>query len=96
MAECRNCRIGVGCGCNLTNGLCKNCYAQSKSNPDFKIAERPPCTMTLPRLNTLLNQLLTKPKDKTNIYQIAIVRSQISQFSTNPCKFESIISNIQL
>jgi len=96
MAECKNCRIGVGCGCNLINGLCKNCYTASKNNPDFKIAERAPCTMTLPRLNTLLNQLIQKPQNKTRDYQISIVRSQISQFSTSPCKFESIISNIRV
>jgi hypothetical protein len=96
MAECSNCRIGVGCSCNLTNGLCKTCYSASKNNPSFKLTKKTPCTMTLPRLNTLLNQLNTKPKNKTNSYQIAIVRSQIAQFSANPCKFESIISNIQL
>jgi hypothetical protein len=96
MAECSNCRIGVGCGCNLINGLCKTCYSASKNNPSFKLTEKTPCTMTLSRLNTILNQLNQKPKDKLIIHQITVVKSQISQFSTNPCKFESIISNIRV
>jgi hypothetical protein len=28
MASCSNCKTNVGCGCNLKNGLCKNCQAQ--------------------------------------------------------------------
>lgn len=27
MANCRGCGRSVGCGCNLTNGLCQNCIA---------------------------------------------------------------------
>lgn len=27
MAQCRNCGIKFGCGCQLTNGLCGACHA---------------------------------------------------------------------
>ncbi len=27
MATCRRCGVEVGCGCNLNNGLCANCFA---------------------------------------------------------------------
>lgn len=29
MATCKNCGRNVGCGCNLTNGLCAQCYVES-------------------------------------------------------------------
>lgn len=29
MATCNNCNTNVGCGCNLKNGLCKECRTQS-------------------------------------------------------------------
>lgn len=28
MATCRNCGANVGCGCQLTNGLCVNCISK--------------------------------------------------------------------
>lgn len=27
MARCKKCNASVGCGCNLTNGLCAACVA---------------------------------------------------------------------
>jgi hypothetical protein len=94
MAECSKCNIGVGCSCNLTNGLCNKCYSASRESG--KVTSSKPCSLTIPRLNTLLNQLTQKTRTKIITYQIAIVKSQISQFAKDPCKFESIISNIQL
>lgn len=94
MAECKNCRIGVGCSCNLINGLCKSCYATFKNNPSKVQAKS--CSMTIPKLNMILASLDKKPDDKIRSYQKAIVKSQIQQFDSDPCKFESIISNIQL
>lgn len=29
MATCKKCGAYVGCGCNLTNGLCAICYTNS-------------------------------------------------------------------
>lgn len=41
MAQCKECKKSVGCGCQLVNGLCINCVnkkAQSKSQqPSIKI-----------------------------------------------------------
>lgn len=28
-ATCRGCGANVGCGCQLTNGLCPSCYSTS-------------------------------------------------------------------
>lgn len=30
MAQCTACGANVGCGCNLTNGLCAHCAAKNK------------------------------------------------------------------
>jgi len=30
MASCSNCKANVGCGCQLTNGLCYYCDGQKK------------------------------------------------------------------
>ena len=30
MPNCSNCGAHVGCGCQLTNGLCATCAAQAK------------------------------------------------------------------
>jgi hypothetical protein len=30
MAQCANCGAKVGCGCQLTNGLCSHCNSASK------------------------------------------------------------------
>jgi hypothetical protein len=30
MAQCSNCGAKVGCGCQLTNGLCAHCAAKNK------------------------------------------------------------------
>ena len=30
MAKCKKCGANVGCGCNLVNGLCPACAAQTK------------------------------------------------------------------
>jgi len=30
MAQCRNCGVKVGCGCQLINGLCHTCNATIK------------------------------------------------------------------
>lgn len=30
--ECQNCHIHVGCGCQLTNGLCKKCIELLKES----------------------------------------------------------------
>jgi hypothetical protein len=30
MAQCANCGAKVGCGCQLTNGLCAHCNGNSK------------------------------------------------------------------
>jgi positive regulator of sigma E activity len=30
MAVCSNCKANVGCGCQLTNGLCYSCDGQKK------------------------------------------------------------------
>ena len=30
MASCSNCKANVGCGCQLTNGLCYSCDGQKK------------------------------------------------------------------
>ena len=30
MATCSNCKANVGCGCQLTNGLCYYCNGQKK------------------------------------------------------------------
>lgn len=30
MAACSNCKAEVGCGCQLTNGLCYSCNGQQK------------------------------------------------------------------
>ncbi len=35
MANCRQCGINVGCGCNLINGLCASCNALSKTIKNF-------------------------------------------------------------
>lgn len=94
MAECRSCKIGVGCSCNLTNGLCKNCYAANKSNLSKEQVKS--CSMTVPKLNMILQSLNKKQDSKIVSYQKAVVKSQIQQFDSDPCKFESIISNIQL
>ena len=29
-AQCTACGANVGCGCNLTNGLCAHCAAKNK------------------------------------------------------------------
>lgn len=52
--------------------------------------------MTVPKLNMILQSLNKKQDSKIVSYQKAVVKSQIQQFDTDPCKFESIISNIQL
>lgn len=93
MAECANCKIGVGCGCNLTNGLCKNCYAATKS---VSVSTKPVCSLTIPKLNMIFQSLNKKPRTALVNHQLKIVESQISQFNTDPCKFEKFISNIQL
>lgn len=28
MAQCLNCQANVGCGCQLTNGLCAHCASK--------------------------------------------------------------------
>jgi hypothetical protein len=33
MATCKKCKASVGCGCNLTNGLCAACVAAANSTP---------------------------------------------------------------
>ena len=33
MAKCKKCGANVGCGCNLTNGLCAYCVAQTNTTP---------------------------------------------------------------
>ena len=30
MASCSSCNVNVGCGCQLTNGLCAYCYGLTK------------------------------------------------------------------
>ncbi len=35
MAKCRNCGANVGCGCQLTNGLCAACNAAVKRTKNF-------------------------------------------------------------
>lgn len=30
MAQCANCGAKVGCGCQLTNGLCAHCNSNNK------------------------------------------------------------------
>ena len=35
MANCRNCGIKVGCGCQLINGLCSACNNAAKQATNF-------------------------------------------------------------
>jgi len=32
MAVCKNCGANVGCGCQLTNGICATCVAKINAN----------------------------------------------------------------
>ena len=32
MANCKNCKVSVGCGCNLKEGYCTYCYNQLKKS----------------------------------------------------------------
>jgi len=36
MANCRGCGKKVGCGCQLTNGLCAACVYKANSKPQTK------------------------------------------------------------
>lgn len=35
MATCRNCGANVGCGCQLTNGLCSACNSAVRQGRKF-------------------------------------------------------------
>ena len=39
MAHCSNCGVSVGCGCQLTNGLCSTCL--NKQAEQSKLATAP-------------------------------------------------------
>ncbi len=36
MAMCSKCRINVGCGCQLKEGLCGTCYSTSNKKVEVK------------------------------------------------------------
>lgn len=92
MASCAKCNIGVGCDCNLTNGLCRNCY---REEPKYVAPlEKKPCTQTMQQLLNLRAMLISRQRTSLTTYHISILNSQIAQFVTNPCKFENIIKNI--
>lgn len=43
MAKCRNCGTNVGCGCNLTGGLCAGCVSKV-NNKTTQEEVKPPIT----------------------------------------------------
>lgn len=90
MASCRKCGIGVGCDCNLTDGLCKRCYG---TNPQVQM-QKEPCTQTMEGLLNLRERIASRNRTPTSSYYLTILNSQIAQFSTSPCKFQNIIKNI--
>ena len=94
MANCIQCGKDVGCACNLINGFCKKCFkAPTPAKNNEKLVELRADCKTIPELNLLLAKLKSK-NDRSDLYRIVIINSQIANYTKDPCKYKNIINKI--